>query len=120
MNTCDETTTRKVCLGIDCSLPTRLTSSFHWWLVRVTLVVDWLFCLEILVWWWGPTKAFCPSVNVHGVEVLFAGGGDSSTLHVITELFALRGSRERKTSSNCMRARLRAQGMRPCALTLGV
>ena len=28
------------------------------------------FCLEILVWWWGPTKAFCRSVNVHGVVVL--------------------------------------------------
>ena len=47
-------------------------------------------------------KAFCHSVNVHGVVVLFAGGGDTSTLHVITQLFALRGGGERKTSSNCL------------------
>ena len=25
--------------------------------------------------WWGPTKAFCGSVNVHGVVNLFSGGG---------------------------------------------
>ena len=37
--------------------------------------------------WWGPMEAFCRSVNVHGVVVLFAGGGDTSTLNVITELF---------------------------------
>ena len=50
-------------------------------------------------------KAFCHSVNAHRVVVLFAGGGDTSTLHVITklfELFAPRGSVEQKTSSNCM------------------
>ena len=55
--------------------------------------------------WWGPTKAFCHSVNVHGVVVLFAGGGDTSTLNVITklsELFAPRHGGEQKTSSNCM------------------
>ena len=42
-------------------------------------------------------KAFCRSVNVHGVVVLFTGGGDTSTLNVITELFELfapRGSGE--------------------------
>ena len=36
-------------------------------------------------------KAFCRSVNVHGVVVLFAGGGDTSTLNVITKLFVPRG-----------------------------
>ena len=35
------------------------------------------FCLEILVQWWGPMKTFCHFVNVHGVVVLFAGGGDT-------------------------------------------
>ena len=30
--------------------------------------------------WWGPTKAFCGSVNVYGMVVLFAGGGDTSPL----------------------------------------
>ena len=35
------------------------------------------FCLKILDRWWGPTKAFCHSVNVHGVVVLFPGGGDT-------------------------------------------
>ena len=69
--------------------------------------------------WWGPTKAFCRSVNVHGVVVLFAGGGDTSTLHVITEhfeLFAPRGGGDWKISSNCMGA-LTNLGARPCALT---
>ena len=59
-------------------------------------------------------KAFCHSVNVHGVVVLFAGGGDTST-HVITEPFALRASAERKTSSNCMGERPHAQVKRPHA-----
>ena len=92
--------------------------ALHWWLVRVTLVVDWLFLPEILVWWWGPRKAFCYSVNVHGVVVLFASGGDTSTLHVITklfELFAPRGSGEQKISSNCMGMRPHAYGTRPHA-----
>ena len=30
--------------------------------------------------WWGPTKAFCSSVNVYGMAVLFADGGDTSAL----------------------------------------
>ena len=50
-------------------------------------MVDWRFLPKILDMWWGPTKAFCHSVNVHGVVVLFAGGGDTSTLNVITKLF---------------------------------
>ena len=58
-----------------------------WWLISVTLVVDWLFLSRNFGLVWGPTKAFCHSVNVHGVVVLFAGGVDTSTLHVITELF---------------------------------
>ena len=58
-------------------------------------------------------KAFCCSVNVHGVVVLCSGGGDTWTLFVLTELFdffAPGGSGERKTSSHCM-------GARSCALT---
>ena len=46
-----------------------------WWLVRVTLVVDWLFLPQNFWPWWGPTKAFCGSVNVHWVVVLFSGDG---------------------------------------------
>ena len=42
-------------------------------------------------------KAFCHSVNVHGVVVLFAGGGDTSTLHVITKLFVATGGGDPKT-----------------------
>ena len=45
-----------------------------WWLVRVTLVVDWLFavfCSKILGPWWGPTKAFCGYVNGHWVGLYF-------------------------------------------------
>ena len=38
-----------------------LVFTYIWWLVRVTLVVDWLFLHQ----------------NVHGVVVLFAGGGDT-------------------------------------------
>ena len=30
-------------------------------------------------------KAFCSSVNVDGVGIVLAGGGNTSTLHVITE-----------------------------------
>ena len=66
--------------------------------------------------WWGPIKAFCCSVNVHGVVVLFAGHRDTSTLNVITklfELFALRGGAEQKTSSNCMGVRPRAHPNEP-------
>ena len=55
-----------------------------WWLIGC-------FCLEILVRWWGPKKAFCHSVNVDGVVVLFADGGDTSPLYVIIELFVLTG-----------------------------
>ena len=40
-----------------------------WWLIGG-------FCPNILGPWWGPTKSFCSSVNVHGVMVLFSGGGD--------------------------------------------
>ena len=47
------------------------------WLIRVTLVVDWLFLPKFLGLWWGPMKPFCSSVNVHPVVVLFAGGGDT-------------------------------------------
>ena len=51
-----------------------------WWFVRVTLVVDWLFLPQNFGPVVGPTKAFCSSVNVYGMVVLFAGGGDTSPL----------------------------------------
>ena len=43
-------------------------------------------------------KAFCGSVNVHGVVVLFAGGGDTSPLHDVIELFSVTcgGERDRE------------------------
>ena len=47
----------------------------------VSLVArQWLigdFCPKIFDKCWGPMKAFCRSVNVHGVVVLFSGGGDT-------------------------------------------
>ena len=58
---------------------------YYWWLVRVTLVVDWRFA-KILDRWWGPMKAICHSVKVDGVGMVLAGGGDTSTLHVIMEV----------------------------------
>ena len=45
------------------------------------------FCPKILGLWWGPTKAFCCSVNADGVGIVLAGGGDTSTIHYITKLF---------------------------------
>ena len=48
--------------------------------------------------WWGPTKAFCCSVNVHGVVVLCWGGGDTSTVFVWSELFVPTGGGDPKTS----------------------
>ena len=50
------------------------------------LVVDWRFCPKILDRWWGPTKAICRSVNVDGMGMVLAGGGDISTLRVIMEV----------------------------------
>ena len=42
----------------------------NWWLVRVTLVVDWLFLPRNFGLVVGTYEAFCCSVNVHGVVVL--------------------------------------------------
>ena len=36
---------------------------------------------------WGPINDICCSVNVDGVLVLLGGGGDTSTLHGVIELF---------------------------------
>ena len=58
-------------------------------------------------------KAFCRSVNVHGIVVLFAGGGDTSKLNVITKFFAPRGSGNQKTCSNCMSVRPRPHPNEP-------
>ena len=85
---------------------------FYWWLVRVTLKrLIGGFCLEILVWWWGPTKAFCHSVNVHGVVVLCSGGRDTWTLFVLTKLFDLfapKGGGSKKLVKN-----VRVRGLAP-------
>ena len=42
-------------------------------------------------------KAFCGSVNVHWVVVLFSGGGDTSPLYVLIELFLATGGGDPKT-----------------------
>ena len=84
----------------------------NWWLVRVTLVVDWLFLPRNFGLVVRTYEGLYRSVNVHGVVVLCSGGGDTWTLFVLTDpfdLFAPRDSGERKTSSNCMDARPHAQ-----------
>ena len=58
------------------------------------------FCPKILGPWWGPTKAFCGSVNVHWVVVLFSGGGDTSPLQVVIEVFFATGGGDPKTQYN--------------------
>ena len=40
---------------------------------------------------------FCHSENIHGVVVLCSGGGDTSTLFVLTELFVPTGGGDPKT-----------------------
>ena len=42
-------------------------------------------------------KAFCHSVNVHGVVVLFAGGGNTKPLYVVIKLFVVTGGGDPKT-----------------------
>ena len=53
----------------------------------------------LLVFWWGPTKAFYHSVNVHRVLILFAGGGDTQPLDVIIKLFVVTGGEDPKNIS---------------------
>ena len=55
------------------------------------------FCPKILGLWWGPTKAFCGSVNVHWVVVLLLGGGDTSPEYVLIKLFLFTGGGDPKT-----------------------
>ena len=69
----------------------------YWWLVRVTLLVDWLFLPQNFGQWWGPTKAFCGSVNVHWVMVLFSGGGDDLTTIGGNQSFFVPGGGDPKT-----------------------
>ena len=46
----------------------------NWWLVRVTLVVDWLFLPQNF----GPVVGtFCSYVNGHWVGTVLPGGGDT-------------------------------------------
>ena len=45
-----------------------------------------LFAPKILGQGWGPIKALCCSVNVDCMVILLGGGGDTSTLHVVTKL----------------------------------
>ena len=49
-------------------------------------MVDWRFLPQ--------NFAFCGSVNADGVGIIVAGGRDPSTLHVMSDLFALRSSGE--------------------------
>ena len=42
-------------------------------------------------------NAFCHSMNVHGMVVLFAGGGDTWPLYVVIKLFVLTGGGDPKT-----------------------
>ena len=42
-------------------------------------------------------KAFCHSVNVHGVLVIFAGGWDTKPLCVVIKLFVLTDDEDPKT-----------------------
>ena len=42
-------------------------------------------------------NAFCHSVNVHGVVVLFADGGDTETLFVVIKLFVVTCGGDPKT-----------------------
>ena len=44
---------------------------------RVTVVVDWWFCPKNFCRWWGSKRDVCCSVSLHGVIVLFTGGGDT-------------------------------------------
>ena len=55
------------------------------------------FCPEILGRWWGPTKGFCGYVNAHVVRIVVSGGGDTSTLFVLTKLFVPTGGGDPKT-----------------------
>ena len=56
------------------------------WFVKITLVVGLVFLPQNFGPVVGTTKAFCCSVNVDGVVILLGGGGDTSKLHVVTEL----------------------------------
>ena len=50
-----------------------------------------VYCWNISIQTFYPcTNAICHSVNVDNVVVLHAGGGDTSTLHVVIEVFAFR------------------------------
>ena len=49
----------------------------YWWLVRVTLVVDWRFLPQNLGPWWGHTKAYGGYVNADGVGIVLEGSGDT-------------------------------------------
>ena len=60
------------------------------------------FLPKMLVRWWRPTNKICCSVNVHRVVVLFACGGNTSTLHVVIELFALKSGGEQKLVLNAL------------------
>ena len=62
-------------------------------------MVDWLFLPQNFGLEVGPTKIICCSGNVHGVAVLFAGGGDTYPLYVVIKLFVLTGGGEPKTLS---------------------
>ena len=83
-----------------------------WWLFRVTLVVDWRFLPQNFGQVVGTYKGLLPFCKCTwgGGSICRWWGHLNTKCHNWTfEFFALRGSGEQKTSSNCM-------GMRPCTL----
>ena len=57
-----------------------------WWLVRVTLVVDWLFLPQNFGPVVGTYEGLLPLCECSGVVIVLAGGGGTSRLYGITEL----------------------------------
>ena len=60
-------------------------------------MVDWLFLPQNFGPVVGPTKAFCGSLNVHGMVVLFAGGGNTSPEYALIKVFLATGGGDPKT-----------------------
>ena len=58
------------------------TDCLYWWLVKVTLVVGFVFCPTILGMWWGTVNAISNSMNIDGVVVLLEVDGNTST-HIL-------------------------------------
>ena len=69
----------ELCRGAQRPMTTQIRIGFctcYWWLVRVTLVVDLRFLAQNFGLVVGTYEGLLPFCDVHGVAVLFAGGGD--------------------------------------------